>query len=260
MALVSVMATIPPGGARQGDEIDCSSARSAQPRAWPAASCSSARCKARTSNATASMPSPKGRCNWTTPSSRRVAGCITAAGWKRTSSTSLPRTTRSRWCWTSITPISRLAQEIAEVINSQLAIQAGEPLARPHQPGERRSQDPGPVPRRNRVVRQPGAGPDGRRAADRGPRGDQRAGRQHRDRRRRGNRPGRGDAQEHRGRDGRQPAGQPLPAGGPQQSADHEAQALVEALNGIKVPTQDIIEIIKGLERNGKLHGHVIIE
>lgn len=37
-------------------------------------------------------------------------------------------------------------------------------------------------------------------------------------------------------------------------------KALVEALNAIKVPTTDIIEIIKGLERNGKLHGHLIIE
>lgn len=37
-------------------------------------------------------------------------------------------------------------------------------------------------------------------------------------------------------------------------------KALVEALNAVKVPTEDIIEIIKGLERNGKLHGTLIIE
>lgn len=37
-------------------------------------------------------------------------------------------------------------------------------------------------------------------------------------------------------------------------------QALVEALNAVKVPTADIIEIIKGLERNGQLYGKLIIE
>ena len=37
-------------------------------------------------------------------------------------------------------------------------------------------------------------------------------------------------------------------------------KALVEALNSIKVPTEDIIEIIKGLERNGKLYGRLVVE
>lgn len=37
-------------------------------------------------------------------------------------------------------------------------------------------------------------------------------------------------------------------------------QALVEALNAVKVPTSDIIEIIKGLERNGQLYGKLIVE
>ncbi len=37
-------------------------------------------------------------------------------------------------------------------------------------------------------------------------------------------------------------------------------EALLAALNAIKVPTADVIEIIKGLERNGKLHGKLIIE
>ena len=36
--------------------------------------------------------------------------------------------------------------------------------------------------------------------------------------------------------------------------------ALVKALNAVKVPTEDIIDIIKGLERNGKLHASLIIE
>jgi hypothetical protein len=34
----------------------------------------------------------------------------------------------------------------------------------------------------------------------------------------------------------------------------------VAALNAVKVPTDDIIEIIKGLERDGKLHGVLVIE
>jgi flagellar P-ring protein precursor FlgI len=37
-------------------------------------------------------------------------------------------------------------------------------------------------------------------------------------------------------------------------------QALVDQLSKVNVPTQDVIDIIKGLERNGKLHGTLIIE
>lgn len=37
-------------------------------------------------------------------------------------------------------------------------------------------------------------------------------------------------------------------------------KALVEALNALKVPTTDVIDIIKGLERNGKLHGKLVVE
>jgi flagellar P-ring protein precursor FlgI len=37
-------------------------------------------------------------------------------------------------------------------------------------------------------------------------------------------------------------------------------RSLVSALQAVKVPNADIIEIIKGLERNGKLHGRLIIE
>jgi flagellar P-ring protein precursor FlgI len=45
---------------------------------------------------------------------------------------------------------------------------------------------------------------------------------------------------------------------GGQQTA--KLKSLVEALNAVKVPTEDVIEIIKGLERNGKLHGRLVIE
>jgi len=37
-------------------------------------------------------------------------------------------------------------------------------------------------------------------------------------------------------------------------------RGLVKALNALKVDTQDIIDIIKELERSGRLYGHVIIE
>jgi flagellar P-ring protein precursor FlgI len=37
-------------------------------------------------------------------------------------------------------------------------------------------------------------------------------------------------------------------------------KALVASLNAVKVPPADIIDIIKGLDRNGKLHAQLIIE
>ena len=37
-------------------------------------------------------------------------------------------------------------------------------------------------------------------------------------------------------------------------------KSLVEALNAVRVPTEDIIEILKGLQRSGKLHAQLIIE
>jgi flagellar P-ring protein FlgI len=37
-------------------------------------------------------------------------------------------------------------------------------------------------------------------------------------------------------------------------------KALISALNAVKVPTEDVIEIIKGLDRDGKLRGTLVIE
>jgi flagellar P-ring protein precursor FlgI len=37
-------------------------------------------------------------------------------------------------------------------------------------------------------------------------------------------------------------------------------KSLVESLNALRVPTEDVIEIIKGLQRNGKLNAQLIIE
>jgi len=45
-----------------------------------------------------------------------------------------------------------------------------------------------------------------------------------------------------------------------QQPGGTRLQGLLDALNAVKVPTEDMIEIIKGLERTGKLHAKVIIE
>jgi flagellar P-ring protein precursor FlgI len=43
-------------------------------------------------------------------------------------------------------------------------------------------------------------------------------------------------------------------------SSKPKLQTLVDQLNSLKVPTADMIEIIRGIERNGKLHGRLIIE
>lgn len=45
-----------------------------------------------------------------------------------------------------------------------------------------------------------------------------------------------------------------------QQNQSLQLKALVEALNAVHLPSQDIIDIIKGLERNGKLYAQLIIE
>jgi flagellar P-ring protein precursor FlgI len=44
------------------------------------------------------------------------------------------------------------------------------------------------------------------------------------------------------------------------ESSKPKLQTLVDQLNTLKVPTADMIEIIRGIERNGKLHGRLIIE
>jgi flagellar P-ring protein precursor FlgI len=44
------------------------------------------------------------------------------------------------------------------------------------------------------------------------------------------------------------------------QSNDPKLKQLVDQLNALKVPTVDVIEIIRGIDRNGKLHGRLIIE
>ncbi len=46
----------------------------------------------------------------------------------------------------------------------------------------------------------------------------------------------------------------------PTKQSTAELKALVEALNAVKVPTDDVIDIIKGLDRSGKLYGRLIIE
>lgn len=46
----------------------------------------------------------------------------------------------------------------------------------------------------------------------------------------------------------------------PAQAETPKLKALVETLNAVRVPTEDIIEVIKGLSRDGKLHAQLIIE
>lgn len=43
-------------------------------------------------------------------------------------------------------------------------------------------------------------------------------------------------------------------------SSSPKLKSLVETLNTLHVPTEDIVDIIKGLERNGKLHARLIVE
>ncbi len=43
-------------------------------------------------------------------------------------------------------------------------------------------------------------------------------------------------------------------------SSQPKLQELVNQLNALKVPTDDMIEIIRGIEQNGKLHGRLIID
>jgi flagellar P-ring protein precursor FlgI len=45
-----------------------------------------------------------------------------------------------------------------------------------------------------------------------------------------------------------------------QQQESAKLKALVDALNALKVPNADAIEIIKGIDRSGKLHARLIIE
>jgi flagellar P-ring protein precursor FlgI len=44
------------------------------------------------------------------------------------------------------------------------------------------------------------------------------------------------------------------------QSSQAKLQVLVNQLNALKVPTEDMIEIIRGIQSNGKLHGHLMID
>jgi flagellar P-ring protein precursor FlgI len=44
------------------------------------------------------------------------------------------------------------------------------------------------------------------------------------------------------------------------QSNQPRLQELIDQLNALRIPTSDMIEIIRGIDRNGKLHGKLIIE
>jgi flagellar P-ring protein precursor FlgI len=59
---------------------------------------------------------------------------------------------------------------------------------------------------------------------------------------------------------GGQSAARPFVGLDPVDSSSPKLRALVEALNAVHAPPEDIIEIIKGLDRDGKLHAPLIIE
>jgi len=59
---------------------------------------------------------------------------------------------------------------------------------------------------------------------------------------------------------GTAPGGNRFVTVAPEPTESPKLKALVEALNAVHVPAEEIIDIIKGLERNGKLHAELIIE
>ena len=46
----------------------------------------------------------------------------------------------------------------------------------------------------------------------------------------------------------------------PSETNAPKLKSLIETLNAIHLPTEDMIDIIKGLDRNGKLHAKLIVE
>jgi len=44
------------------------------------------------------------------------------------------------------------------------------------------------------------------------------------------------------------------------QSSEPKLKQLIDQLNSLRVPTEDMIEIVRGIDRNGKLHGRLIVE
>ncbi len=56
------------------------------------------------------------------------------------------------------------------------------------------------------------------------------------------------------------PAGGRFVAIDPEQTQSPKLKALVEALNAVNVPAEDIIDIIKGIDRNGKLNAKLIVQ
>jgi len=260
VALVSVMATIPPGGARQGDELDCTVSSIGAAKSLSGGElfiCSMQGPHVERDRVYAFAQGPVQLDDPKQPTRGKVHhGCRLEEDFFNI----FTKGDKITLVLDEYHADFELAQEIAEVINSQLAIQAGEPLARPINqvnvevkiPAQYREETVSFVSQvlaltvdepqtEARVVINERAGSIVIGAdVEIGPvvvthknivveTGDN------------------------------LPANRFLPVDLNNQQST-KLKALVEALNGIKVPTQDIIEIIKGLERNGKLHGHVIIE
>ena len=178
VALVIVTATVPGAGARQGDKLDCvvSSVGSAKSLAG-----------GRLFMTPLIGPDPRNRrvfgfaegpITLEDPRKPPPAASTTAAGWKRTSSTSSPRTARSRSCWKRTTPTSRSPRTWWRSINSQMrhADEQLGPHGPRHQSRQHRGHHSAAVQRRSGVVRLPGAGAAADGAADRGPGGGQSSG------------------------------------------------------------------------------------
>ena len=210
MALVTVTATVPAGGARQGDKIDCVVSSIGSAKSLAGGRLFLTPLIGPDPRTRASTPSPKAPITLedpTIPTTGRIhGGCRLEEDFFNV----FTKDGKITLVLEKNHADFQVAQDVAELINSQMAVQASSSHAAGpgHQPGQHRGPHPAAVPRRPGVVRLPGARPADPGAADRRPGGDQRAGRQHRHQRRRGDRRRGRHAQEHRDRDGRHRAPQ----------------------------------------------------
>ena len=186
-----------------------------------------------------------------------------AAAWKRNSFNAFTKDNRITLVLDKNHADFQVAQDIADLINSQMGKQVSNyaPLAHAFNQGNIVVRYSGPISRRSGVVRFPGAVAADHGAADRAAGGHQRAGRHDRDQRRRGNRL-RGRHPQEPGHRSRRPA----PRRGPfvrrrsGRSDLAETEGPGRSPERRPCPPEDIIEIIKGLDRDGKLHAPLIIE
>ena len=132
VALVMVTATVPAGGARQGDQLDCHVSSIGAAKSLAGGRLFLGRLARARHRQPASLrlrrrvaaPRRSG-------DRRRSAAFTTAAGWKKTSSIRSSSNDRITLVLDRNHADFEVAQEVAEMINSQLSIQSGDGDCRP---------------------------------------------------------------------------------------------------------------------------------